>query len=81
MNFLNHGYHKVPLQGQIRPQPTAWSEIKEMWDAEVDRKGGVANVLMMRNEDGEIQYLAFCLFIGTPIFSIILLYSIIRGAC
>jgi hypothetical protein len=52
-----------------------------MWQIQVDNKGGALNVLLMKNEDGEIHYFALAFFIFWPLTSIYILYKIVRSAC
>ena len=81
VNFLNYGYHKVPLQESVRKLPTIWDELVEVWEAEVLNKGGVVNVLLMKDEEGTIHWLALALFVLWPPITLVLFWMIIKSYC
>ena len=58
---------------------TLWDELYKVWQAEVISKGGALNVLLMKDDEGNIHWLALTLFIFWPICSIIIFYNIVRS--
>ena len=80
-SFATVGFIEAVDQGEIPKQLGIWDELAAMWRIQVDNKGGALNVLLMKNEDGEIHYFALAFFIIWPLTSIYILYKIVRSAC
>ena len=60
---------------------TLWDELYKVWQTEVISKGGALNVLLMKDDEGNIHWLALILFIFWPICSLIICYKIVRSTC
>ena len=45
--------------GTIPPPPSFWDNIKMFFEAEILRKGGLTNMLLMKDDQGKINYQAF----------------------
>ena len=56
-------------------------ELMAVWHSEVIDKGGVVNVLLMKDVEGQIHYLSLFLMIFWPISSVYIFVQIIRSYC
>ena len=58
--------------------PTVIDELKDFWNYEVEHKGGILNVLLMKNEEGKIHIGALFMVYGMPIATVYVFYLIMH---
>ena len=61
--------------------PSIWDELVEVWEGEILSKGGVMNVLLMKDEKGTIHWLALALFVLWPPITVAIFIMIIKSYC
>ena len=66
--------------GKIGDIPSIFDGMYEMVLKEVKNKGGFTNFLLMRNEDGDINYWAFLSIYSALILTLVSLYYIFKDA-
>ena len=77
--MVNKDFLEASEQGSIPNSISIFSELYLIWEAEVNLKGGIINVLMMKDREGNINYLPLVLFIIWPLTSIYILYQVIKA--
>lgn len=60
--------------------PTFWTELKHLWNDEVEIKGGIINTLLMKDEDGAIHYSAIFMVYFMPLISMYIFYLIMHSS-
>ena len=66
------------MKKKVPKVPSLWDEFKDFFNYEVEHKGGVLNVLLLKNEEGRIHIGALFLVYGMPILSVYVFYLIMK---
>ena len=66
--------------GTIAKMPSMWDGMMSALAQEIESKGGMLNVILMKDEDGNINFLAFGLIYSALILTFVSLCIIMLGA-
>ena len=59
---------------------TIWDELRDFWNYEVEHKGGVLNVFLMKTESGRVHFGALFLVYVMPIGTVYVFYLLMNYA-
>ena len=79
IDFAISNFHDADVSRSRVPKiPTIWDELLDFWDYEVKHKGGVLNVMLMKNEEGRIHIGALFMVYGMPIATVYVFYLLMH---
>lgn len=79
IDFAISNFHEDDVRKMKVPKvPSVIDELLDFWNYEVEHKGGVLNVLLMKTESGRIHIGALFMVYGMPMGTVYVFYLIMK---
>ena len=80
VDFAITNFYEATRIRRVPKLPTIWDELKDFWNYEVEHKGGVLNVFLMKTEEGRVHFGALFLVYVMPIGTVYVFYLLMKYA-
>ena len=74
VDFAITNFYEASKIKRVPKLPTIWDELKDFWNYEVEHKGGVLNVFLMKTEEGRVHFGALFLVYVMPVGTVYVFY-------
>lgn len=75
VDFALENFHESPHIEQVPVMPTVMDELRDLFNYSVRHKGGLLSAMLMKNDQGEVSYMAL---FGVYVLPILLVWGLYK---